>query len=128
MASTPPAEIHPYEPLRGGGVASAPFRFPVMSDGRQFTDYTPRCSIARPAVGVSSHDYKDSLIRDANKMMSRDRAAAAESVGVKWNDAGGALVPGAELLVDCNDRACSYTATGNAEPVGISVENTRMGV
>lgn len=98
-------------------------KFPTMSDGRMFTDYSTRCGLALPD-GMSCHDFKDSMIRNAEDKMQTDRAGAAAAVGGVWcHDA---RVPGVELIVECNDRACAFKRTGASEPVGISTDNTRL--
>jgi hypothetical protein len=100
--------------------------FPAMSDGRQFTDYSPRCASGLPQ-GVNCHDYKDRMISSAEEQIRAHRDAAAGSAGGAWCAAGEAAVPGYELLATCTTRACTYSATGAAEPIGISTDNTRMG-
>ena len=105
-----------------GGVRTN--RMPTMSDGRQFTEYrASRCGAPLPK-GMSCYDYKDSLIRDADALMLRDRQAAASAVGGVWCAAAG--VPGVELVVECSDRACTFQPTGERGPVGISTDNTRL--
>jgi hypothetical protein len=98
-------------------------RFPTMSDGRMFTDYSARCGLTLPS-GMSCHDYKDGMIKNAEDKMRADRAGAAAAVGGVW--CAETPVPGIELIVECNDRACAFQRTGAEQPVGISTDNTRL--
>jgi hypothetical protein len=51
---------------------------PRMSDGRQFTDYRPTCDVNNLIASnnnlVSSYDYRQYLIQNADKLMDINRA------------------------------------------------------
>ena len=119
--------LAPYASGPGNQSQQPSKRFPVMSDGRQFTSYTPRCAMERPATGISSFDLKDMMIRDAEKIMDTHRKSAAANVNAEWCE-DTAPIPGSELIVECSDRACAYTKPGLKEPLGISTDNTRLGI
>jgi hypothetical protein len=123
----PDAPYAPYDNNNNAKSKQPPQPFPAMADGRQFTDYRPRCAQERPSEGASCYEIKDTMIRDAERIMERDRTGAAANIGASWCD-DPARVPGAELIVNCSDRACAYKETGASEPVGISTDNTRLGI
>jgi hypothetical protein len=111
-------------PPRGGDPANT-----RMSDGRHFTDWTPRGSgwmagslYPHPALSasrgaqLSSHDMKDRLVSEGAVLMEADREAAAAAVSGAWCDALKDL-PGFETVQHCGEFSCSFAAP---EAVGAS--------
>ena len=101
-----------------------------MSDGRHFTDWTPKGSgwmtgaviphpaladEGSPAAPLSSHDMKDRLISEGERLMEADRAAAAAAVSRTWCDALESL-PGFETEQECGEFSCTFASPGDAGP------------
>lgn len=91
-----------------------------MSDGRHFTDWTPRGSgwmvgakfphpaLASSASGpLSSHAMKDRLVQSGDALIQADRNAAAASVSRTWCDALKDM-PGFETEQECGEFSCSF--------------------
>jgi hypothetical protein len=84
-----------------------------MSDGRQFTDWSPRGGLTERVLGVSrtrsthpsSRDIKDALTSNAERIMMRDRRVAAR--GVDARPCGLVEVPGFDSLQSCDEFSCS---------------------
>lgn len=49
---------------------------PKMADGRLFTDYRPRCMAQSVPPATSHHDYRQHLIKNADKIMLENMRAA----------------------------------------------------
>lgn len=85
-----------------------------MSDGRQFTDYRPRCAIAyqmrKDNAFQSSYDQRQFLIKNANTLMN-DNLKIAQKI----NDCGscfpksadGTMLP-EQNMVTCNSKLCKF--------------------
>jgi hypothetical protein len=92
---------------------------PRMSDGRQYTDYHPRCftnffALPHP---MNSYDYRMFLTANAEKLMDHNREAA-----VKWNECGPCVKPSTQppeqTIQVCDGRKCAFTMTA---PHGIGI-------
>jgi hypothetical protein len=102
-----------------------------MSDGRHFTDWTPRGSgwmvgaryphpaLAGPAGGasgpLSSHDMKERLVNSGDALIQADRNAAAAAVSRTWCDALKDM-PGFETEQECGEFSCTFAPA--SEPAG----------
>jgi hypothetical protein len=100
-----------------------------MSDGRHFTDWTPKGSgwmtgavIPHPVLAdesspaLSSHDMKDRLVREGERLMEADRAAAAAAVSRTWCDALQTL-PGFETEQECGEFSCKFASPADGAPL-----------
>jgi hypothetical protein len=107
-----------------------------MSDGRHFTDWTPRGSgwmvgaryphpalassgAAGAATGpLSSHDMKERLVKSGDALIQADRDAAAAAVSRTWCDALKDM-PGFETEQECGEFSCTFApATAAASEAG----------
>jgi hypothetical protein len=84
----------------------------LMSDGRQFTDYRPRCMTIPVScqIGTSSHDVRMFLTHNADKLMERDRQLAYQLNGCencKEPYDIGTMLP-EQQLQSCNTRTCTF--------------------
>lgn len=103
-----------------------------MSDGRHFTDWTPRGSgwmvgavFPHPALAsaaasgaLSSHDMKDRLVQSGDALIQADRNAAAASVSRTWCDALKDM-PGFETEQECGEFSCTFAPAGAAGGTGL---------
>jgi len=84
---------------------------PVMSDGRQYTDYRPRYLIQlehrKPMSG--SHDTRQDMIHNASSIISKQRQSAYENVRVKGcpnkDKEVGTMLPEQDMFV-CDKLSC----------------------
>ena len=86
---------------------------PRMDDGRHFTDYRPSCDLNNLVASnnnlVSSYDYRQFLILNADKLMDLNRGYT-----VQMNSCGpckqpyeqGTMLP-EQSKVQCNDKTCN---------------------
>jgi hypothetical protein len=96
-----------------GGTGGPPSFDTKMSDGRQFTDWTPRGALSERVLGVSrsktqfpsSRDIKDALTRNAEGIRGGDRQRAAKQVDAK--PCGLVDMPGFDSLQACDEFSCS---------------------
>ena len=120
-----PAECGPVPPPRKAG-APGDTR---MSDGRHFTDWTPRGSgwksgarYPHPAAEgergrpLSSQEMKDRLVRDGGLLMEADRKAAASAVSRTWCDA--LELPGFETEQECGEFGCAFAPAPEGTGIG----------
>ena len=93
-----------------------------MSDGRNFTDYRTRCTIAyqfkEQNKFKSSYDQRQFLIKNADKLM-KDNLVIAEKIN-KCGPCFDHKEPGTMLpeknMVKCNKTKCEFT---KADPSGL---------
>lgn len=99
---------------------------PLMSDGRLFTNWTPRCAqVYKDAIGKSSYDARQYMINNAINIMKANagQAYADASCGPcyenpDWNT--GTMLP--ELNVQtCDARTCTF-APNNKGGLGLRRE------
>ena len=90
---------------------------PIMSDGRLFTNWTPRCTQAYHDIQqktlMSSYESRQELITKATQYMKQNAADAylAARCGPcyenpDWNS--GTMLPELNMQV-CNERTCSFS-------------------
>lgn len=95
---------------------------PMMADGRNFTDYRPRCVANFPLdnMPASSYEYRQFLIKNASELMKMNKETAYKS-----NKCGpcmspynqGTMLPEKEIM-KCNASTCSITKN---DPNGIGL-------
>lgn len=96
---------------------------PLMSDGRHFTDYRPRCNIIHDMVkredkNMSSYEYRQYLISNADSIMEKNRSTAIDKMACapcKEPYEVGTMLPEKEKTT-CNMNTC---ATASFEPSGL---------
>ena len=104
---------------------------PRMSDGRLFTDYSPRCvrNLKYAQAGIGSQDLRLFLINNGIKIMEQDRSAAAKVAFCApckqpWSQA--TMAPETDRFV-CDKVSCSRVAVPlvpGAQP-GLSIGTGR---
>lgn len=100
-------------------MANCPYR---MSDGRNFTDYRPRCAVAYEHKTnnnfKSNYEQRQYLIHNANKLMSQGMTAAERSCsgGCFKPTEVGTMLP-EKNMVQCNKKTCQFNEV-NANGVG----------
>jgi hypothetical protein len=96
---------------------------PRMSDGRHFTDYTPRCGIRLNELAskqpLNSYELRQYLIHHADEIMATNLQAAVERNAcgpcvAPWNK--GTMLPESSF-VECNKNTCRVVA-GTPEGLG----------
>ena len=93
---------------------------PRMSDGRQFTDYRPRCDVVFGGVPqpMSSYDYRMFLTNHSKDIMNKDRELATMKATCGWCDTN--KTPPFNAQQSCDDRVCGFsTAADERDGVGI---------
>ena len=99
-----------------------------MSDGREFTDYLPRCNI-RMGPAMSTYDKRMYLMHNADKLINVDRVDLFTRLGCApcygYNDVG--TVMPEQSRVTCNDKICTIQIT-NPCGLGTGRENTSLDV
>ena len=112
MCKRPVAEIEPSSTC-----------FNNMHDGRMFTDYRPRCTVAfeNASSPKSSYQARQELIHNAEKLMN-DSASLAEKRAVCRQcfakDARGTMLPEANMQ-KCDARSCAFKK--NVHPDGLGM-------
>jgi hypothetical protein len=95
-----------------------------MDDGRHFTDYRPNChlnNLIRANNGIlNSYEYRQFMIRNAEKMMelNREYATLKNSCGpckAPWNV--GTMLP-EKNMVRCNNRSCNTDFANAQDGIG----------
>ena len=92
---------------------------PRMSDGRQYTDYAPRCqaNFFRLPKPLSSYDYRMYLTENAEKLMDENRADATKN-----NYCGPCVKPSTMLPEQtkqvCDGRVCAFPVN---DPAGLGL-------
>jgi hypothetical protein len=96
---------------------------PRMSDGRQFTDYRPKCDIVFGGVPqpMSSYDYRMFLTNHAGDIMNKNREMATLSSSCSWCDR--TVGPDAKTEQSCDDRVCGFSA-GAQDGIGMTNDST----
>lgn len=96
---------------------------PRMSDGRHFTDYAPRCSmaIAMQAANtpLNSYEMRQFMITNAEKLMGQNRSTIQQKNQCgpcmePWNQ--GTMLP-EQSTVKCNTSTCKMVSN-NANGLG----------
>jgi hypothetical protein len=95
--------------------------FNNMHDGRMFTDYRPRCTVAFENAGSQKSSYlsRQELIHNAEKLMSQSASLAEKRSICKQcfaKDAPGTMLPEANMQ-KCDARSCSFKQ--NVVPNGL---------
>lgn len=89
---------------------TCPFR---MSDGRNFTDYTPKCTYAayqqQQNKFKSNYEQRQYLIHNANKLMSDEIKMAERKLDCSGCNPSkvNTMLP-EQNMVECNKRTCSF--------------------
>ena len=91
---------------------------PRMSDGRHYTDYSPRCvtnffALPKP---LSSHDYRMYLTNNAEKLMEQNRASATKLNSCNKQCTNTTLPEQTHQV--CDGRTCSFPLN---EPSGLGL-------
>jgi hypothetical protein len=89
---------------------------PLMSDGRHFTDYRPRCNVHCESMKdkpMSSYEHRQYLIENANSIIESNQKHALQKMACApckepYNI--GTMLPESEKLV-CNGTVCSVVQT-----------------
>lgn len=90
---------------------------PVMMDGRAFTDYRGKCAWV---TGESSYEMRQRLMRDADALISQDRAQVMQNAFCApcfEYSQNGTMLP-AQNVQQCNERTCSITTS---DPAGLGL-------
>jgi hypothetical protein len=79
-----------------------------MSDGRQFTDYRPKCDVVFGGVPqpMTSYDYRMFLTNHAGDIIAKNREVATANSTCSWCDKSMAPVYATEQ--SCDDRICGF--------------------
>lgn len=95
---------------------------PMMADGRNFTDYRPRCVANFPVENMpaSSYEYRQFLIKNASELMKQNK-----QIAYKANVCGpcvspynqGTMLP-EQSIMTCNESTCSVVLN-NPNGVGL---------
>ena len=102
-----------------------------MADGRMFTDYRPRCdaNLQFQAPMSGSHDYRQFLIANGQRIIDEDRAAAAATAlctpCVQPYDQG-TMAPEVDRFV-CDKVSCARVASSAAASYGASWPSVAIG-
>lgn len=94
----------------------------LMSDGRQFTDYRPKCLVNADLMGanaMNTYEYRQHLIKNAEQFMrnNHENAYKLNYCGPCTNPYNqGNAVPESEM-VQCNTNTCKITSV-NPEGLG----------
>lgn len=105
---------------------------PRMNDGRNFTDYRPRCisnfQDLPPNVRNGSYEYRQFMIANAEKIIKDNRLKSYESnrCGPCVNPFNqGTMVP-EQLIQKCNSSTCTFVVNDvNGVGLGRQYDNTK---
>ena len=82
--------------------------FPVMADGRQFTDYRPNCYLNNElGQNMGSWQYRTHLIRNANNL--HQKFVDIQEQNSSCTTCKGAPIPDVKTVLDCtHQNTCHY--------------------
>lgn len=106
---TPPPFVKQSTPSRSVPDASTT---PIMSDGRQFTDYRPHDVTQLMGQNMmSSHELRQRRIQNGDKIMQTERQLAKDNVGCKIDpNSVGTMLPEQDRFV-CDKVGCQRVDT-----------------
>ena len=95
---------------------------PRMSDGRQFTDYRPRCEAVFGGLPqpMSSYEYRMFLTSHAEDIINKNRDIATLRSSCDWCDSRERTAPPFRTSQRCDDRVCTFEKVCGR---GIGVDN-----
>ena len=104
----------------------------LMSDGRTFTDYRPKCVVNQEIIDANnisnSYDYRQFLISNANNLMRANQAYAVKKVSCKPCTATSASMDSQmNCNVDIYGANCGLTNPRGLGLTNQSVQNIRQG-
>jgi len=109
---------------------------PHMSDGRNFTDYRPRCvanfqhfpNNSVDNAAPSSYEYRQYLIKNADEMMKKNRQAAyqANMCGPCMSPYNEGTMAPEQTKQKCNSSTCTFYEN-NANGVGLGRDQGQGG-
>ena len=97
--------------------------FNNMHDGRMFTDYRPRCTVAfeNASSQKSSYHARQELIHNAEKLMNASASLAEKRSVCKQcfaKDTPGTMLPEANMQ-KCDARSCAFKKTEHSDGLGM---------
>jgi hypothetical protein len=91
-----------------------------MHDGRQFTDYRPRCAVYSQSTKSDSYATRQEMIKNASKIMKENEMRAMSQFGCEPcfdTKEAGTMLPEKNMM-ECNKRTCVMKQNVNPKGLG----------